>query len=324
VRAGEPAEVRRVHEVIVRAAACGLAVSFLGVTVWGGIGGFPGLAGLNLRILPQVPWAIAPMTLFLVVYLRYLNGAGCPRSTSAARRANLRANPLPGDLWPMSLFAGVIGLAALVPLSAIMGRLFTLPPDSQQIAVPAAMPPITTFLLLMMSSAVAGVVEESGFRGYLQGPIERRYGFAVALAVSGTLFGLAHFSHHAAATLQMLPFYLAVSAIYGGLAYATNSILPGIVLHAGGDLWSMTRQWMTGRPDWQLSPTPAPGLIWETGIDAAFVTSVVAFLLLAAIATWAIAGVAREARRASAATRTISSTRPAAVSSPAASDLPSV
>jgi membrane protease YdiL (CAAX protease family) len=324
VRAGEPAEVRRVDEVIVRAAACGLAVSFLGVTVWGGIGGFPGLAGLNLRILPQVPWAIVPMTLFLVVYLRYLNGAGWPRSTSAARRANLRANPLSGDLWPMSLFAGFIGLAALVPLSTVMGRLFAMPADSQHIEIPAAMPPVTVFLLVVMSSIVAGVVEESGFRGYLQGPIERRYGFAVAFAVSGTLFGLAHFTHHVALTLQMLPFYLAVSAIYGGLTYATNSILPGMVLHAGGDVWGLTRQWMTGQPPWQLSPTPAPVLIWETGIDAAFVTSVVAFLLLAAIATWAIAGVAREARRASAATRTISSTRPAAVSSPAASDLPSV
>jgi len=294
--AREPAALRRVNEVIFRVAALGLAASFVGVTIWGGIGGFSGLAGLNLRLMPQVPWAIAPMTLFLFVYLRYLNGAGWPRSTSDARRISLRANPLSADLWAMSLFAGLIGLAALVPLSTVMGRLFAMPADSQQIEIPAAMPPITVFLLVVMSSIVAGVVEESGFRGYMQGPIERRYGVAVALLVSGTAFGLAHFTHHAALTLQMLPFYLAVSAIYGGLAYATNSILPGMVLHAGGDVWSPTRQWMTGQPYWQLSFVAAPPLVWQTGVDAAFVTSVVAFLLLAAITAWAIAGVARAAR----------------------------
>ena len=296
MRTRELAALRRGDEVIVRTVAIGLAVSFVGVTVWGGIGGFPGLAGFNLRLMPQVPWAIVPMAMFLFFYLRYLNGAGWPRSTSDARRISLRANSLSADLWPMSLFAGFIGLAALVPLSTVMGRLFAMPADSQQIDIPAAMPPVTTFLLVVMSSIVAGVVEESGFRGYMQGAIERRYGFAVALLVSGTAFGLAHFTHHAALTLQMLPFYLAVSAIYGGLAYATNSILPGMVLHAGGDVWSLTRQWMTGQPYWQLSSVAAPSLVWQTGIDAGFVTSVVAFLLLGAIAAWAIAGVARAAR----------------------------
>ena len=176
------------------------------------------------------------------------------------------------------------------------------------------MPPVTVFLLLVMSSVVAGLIEESGFRGYMQGPIERRHGFGTALLVSGTVFGLAHFTHHPAATLEMLPFYLAVSALYGGVAYATDSIVPGMVLHAGGDLWSMTRQWMTGRPEWQLAPTPAPALVWQTGIDAAFVTSVVAFLLLGAMATWAIVGV----RRASAAATATSSTHPAAASFPGA------
>jgi membrane protease YdiL (CAAX protease family) len=318
MRAGGAAALRRVDELvaIVRAIAAGFVVSGIGVTLWGGIGAFPGLAGVNLRFLPQVPWAIVPMTLFLVGYIRYLNGAGWPRSTAAARRRNLRLNAVAADVWPMALLAGFIGLAALVPLSAILGRLFALPADAQQTSIPVAMPPLTVFLLFVMSSIVAGVIEESGFRGYMQGTIERRHGFAVALLVSGTVFGLAHFTHHPAQTLEILPFYLAVSAIYGGLAYATNSILPGMVLHAGGDLWSMTRQWMTQRPYWQLasSSAPAPALVWNTGIDAAFVTSVVSFLLLSAIATWAIVGV----RRASVAATPTSSTHPAAASFPGA------
>jgi membrane protease YdiL (CAAX protease family) len=237
------------------------------------------------------------MCLFLFAYVRYLNGAGWPRSTSPARRLCFRANALSADVWTMSLFAGFIGLAALVPLTAIMGRLFVLPPDSQHADIPAAMPPLTIFLLLVMSSTVAGVVEESAFRGYIQGSIERHAGGAAGILIAGTIFGLAHFTHHPSLTLQMLPFYLGVSAIYGGLAFATNSILPGIALHAGGDLFAMTRQWMTGRPDWQLAPAaPQHTLIWETGIDAAFVTSVMAFLVLGAATAWAIAAVAHAAR----------------------------
>ena len=33
-----------------------------------------------------------------------------------------------------------------------------------------------------------------------------------------------------------MPYYLAVAAVYGALAYFTNSILPSLVLHAGGNV----------------------------------------------------------------------------------------
>jgi hypothetical protein len=46
-----------------------------------------------------------------------------------------------------------------------------------------------------------------------------------------------------------------------------------------------------GRPEWQLSAS-APPLIWDTGVDAAFVRSVIVFVALAAAATWAYRGLA--------------------------------
>jgi hypothetical protein len=39
-----------------------------------------------------------------------------------------------------------------------------------------------------------------------------------------------------------------------------DSILPAVALHAGGNVWSLTRLWATGRPEWQLSATPSSGL----------------------------------------------------------------
>jgi hypothetical protein len=71
------------------------------------------------------------------------------------------------------------------------------------------------------------------------------------------------------------------------------SILPGLVLHAGGDVFSLTRLWLTGLPEWQLS-TP-PRLVWETGMDAAFIAYVIAFVVLSAGAFWAYRERARAA-----------------------------
>jgi membrane protease YdiL (CAAX protease family) len=157
------------------------------------------------------------------------------------------------------------------------------------------MPFGTLFVLLTMASIVAGVVEEASFRGYMQGPIERKYGPVLAILASGTVFGLAHFTHHPASLFAMLPYYVAVSAVYGGLAYATNSILPGLVLHAGGDVFSLTRLWMTGQPEWQVS-SATPHLVWESGVDAAFVGSTIAFVLFAGGAVWAYSTLVAVAR----------------------------
>src|SRR5206468_993140 len=84
---------------------------------------------------------------------------------------------------------------------------------------------------------VAGVAEEAGFRGYMQGPMERRYGPVAAILITGMVFGFAHFTH-AEVTIAWLPFYVSVAAVYGALAYFTNSIFPSLVLHAGGNLLS--------------------------------------------------------------------------------------
>ena len=40
-----------------------------------------------------------------------------------------------------------------------------------------------------------GVSEEAGFRGYMQGPLMRRYGPVVAVLVVSVVFWVAHFNH---------------------------------------------------------------------------------------------------------------------------------
>ena len=194
---------------IVFAVFAGMGVLLAGNLPWVAL-----LAPLNLRLLPVVPWAIVPMAIYLMLYWRYIGGRiGSPESADT-RRADLRANPLPPDVWIMAIFTGLVGFAALLALVAVMARLVTLP-ESAPIVAPTGVPRLTVFLLLVMSSIVAGVTEEAGFRGYMQGRIERRYGLAMGILVNGVMFGLLHFPNHPAAVMSMLPYYIAVAAVYG-------------------------------------------------------------------------------------------------------------
>ena len=241
----------------------GVAVLFAGNLVWGLL-----LAPLNLKVLTIVPWAAVPMAAYLWLYWQYIGGRLGPAATAERRRESLRANPLTREVWALAIVSGLTGFGALLVLTAVMARLMPMP-ASAPIVFPAAMPQATAAVLLTMASVVAGVTEEAAFRGYMQGPLEQRYGLATAIAVNGAAFGLLHFPNHPEAVVQMLPYYIAVAAVYGGLTWATNSILPAVALHVGGDIWSLGRLWITGRPEWQRTENPPP-LVWVSGPDASF------------------------------------------------------
>ena len=96
-----------------------------------------------------------------------------------------------------SLGAGVGGGTARPRQRAapqgVMSRLVALP--QQQDLDVSQYPAVTVLMWVVMSAVVVGVVEETSFRGYLQRPIERQHGPVIAILVTGSLFGFAHFAH---------------------------------------------------------------------------------------------------------------------------------
>ena len=268
---------------ILTASLTGVAVLLAGNLPWAALGAW------NLRIGTAGHWAFLPLVVFLGAFWRFIRGGGRAPADAARRRANLRANRLPAGMWAPSLAAGTLGFSALLALLALAARLVRLP-SSAPITTPPDMPLMTAFLLLAMQSIVAGVTEEAAFRGYMQSPIERVYGVAVAILVNGTLFGLLHFSSHPRDVLLMLPYYISVAAVYGGLTWAANSILPALVLHSAGDVVVLTRWWATGQPEWQLAAAPPP-LVWEHGVDASFVLTATSCVVLALLTARAYQGV---------------------------------
>src|SRR5262245_7201669 len=271
--------------VVVRALLAGSVVAAVGTVPWAL------LVSQNVKHWPTVPWAVPPTLVYLWLFWRYVQGGGWPGSTSDARRTSCRANPLSEEVWGAALFAGVIGLVALMLFLTVVNRMVRLP--SQPTDDLKQVPVLTMALCLLTSAAVAGIVEESAFRGYMQGPIERRHGPVAAILVTGCLFGFAHFTHPEV-TLILIPYYLAVAAIYGTLAYLTNSILPSLVLHAAGNVLSAMGSFLGGRAEWQAPSSPTP-LIWESGADGSFWISCAASLLVSAAAVRAYASLARVA-----------------------------
>jgi membrane protease YdiL (CAAX protease family) len=250
--------------VAVRAVIAAFLVLLAGNLPWGV------LVTANARFNPSVPWAALVMACYLWFCWRWLEGPG--------RRGHLRANPLRGRVWGWSLLAGASSLLALVELLSVLGRLVSEPP--QQIAQHTPYPFLFALSALVMSGVVSGVFEESGFRGYLQAPLERRYGPAIAIAVTSLFFALMHITHGLALLAFLLPYYLAVSVVYGILAWRTGSILPGLALHSMGDAVSNVVAWRRG-------PLVARPLVWQTGPDLHFEMTLLAAIILALVAAWA-------------------------------------
>lgn len=279
--------------VVVRAGLIGIAAGAAGTLPWAA------LVAANIKYQSALPWAVPVMAIYLWLYWRYLvRGSGWPRSTAELRRVNARANAVPDDAWGPALLAGLLGLGCVLLLQGILSRLVALP---QQRELDVSLYPVGTVLMwVVMSSIVAGVVEETSFRGYLQRPIERRHGPVIAILITGSLFGFVHFTHSEVGVV-LLPFYMSAAAVYGALAYFTDSTLPGMVLHAGGNMFSAFDLFTRGRSEWQLSAVAKP-LIWETGPDAAFWGNLVALVIVAALTVWAYSALARVTRGVSRAT----------------------
>jgi membrane protease YdiL (CAAX protease family) len=266
--------------VIVQSALTGMAMASLGVIPWSL------LASLNLHYGKEVPWAILPAAAFLWIYWRFSRGAWWPR-TGAERLRRLSRTGLPHEeAWGV-LIPGVIGLLAILLFQGFFARLMHLPQQSTKEF--EGLSSLTIAGLVIMSALVAGIVEEISFRGFMQGPIERRHGPVIAILITGIVFGLAHYTHEEM-TLALMPFYMLVAINYGVMAWLTNSVVPGIILHAGGNIFNAMLLLGSRRSEWRMTEEEKP-LIWETGADSSFWISLIGFIIITAISTLAFRGV---------------------------------
>ena len=191
---------------------------------------------LNVRTSPAIPWMVIVTAVWLWFFWWYVNGNGWPRSTAEARQRDLRAASLSTLAWTWALIAGAIGIVGTVAMAFATTRLAHLPREAFAAPVDfSKYPPLTIVCAMACISATAGLVEETGFRGFLISPIERRHGWTIAILISGIMFFVDHHFSHAYATFVFLPFFMAISAVHGLLVKYSGSIRPSMLLHAAAD-----------------------------------------------------------------------------------------
>jgi len=224
--------------VLLRAILTGFVVLLAGNLPW------TILLVLNTKILPVLPWSSIVMIIYLWLLYKYLNGKWKPAGTSLIRKEYLRAKHLKPKILTWSLVTLLLAQLSLSFFSKLYIQLLS-------IKIQSPLPDLSQFNTLFitcsifMISIVAGVVEEAAFRGYMQVPLEKKFGIAAAVIIVGFMFGLAHFTH-AGMSLSMVPIFIASSVIYGLMAYTTESIIPGIILHSFGDALQLMLLWQTG------------------------------------------------------------------------------
>ena len=239
--------------VLIRALVVGLLVSTIGSLGW------PLIAAL----LPA-PWSLVVMGGLLWLYWKFFSGSWWPRSTAQARRKCFRAVRLPASVWRWSLLAALLFVVVVQSAFVVTFRLIEYPAArfTEEYAFDA-LPLGLAWVAILMSSSVAGICEETGFRGYMQVPLEKRYGTGAAIGITSLMFVLVHLEQAWAGPLLFHIF--AISALLGVLAYASGSLIPSMIGHAVMDVFNFSYWWSDVAGRWDMRT------ILETGIDLHFI-----------------------------------------------------
>lgn len=246
-----------------RAIISGLAIGLIGANVW---------PVLLIAFGPVVASIAEPV--FLVVYLGWASGGGPPARTAEARRRAFRAPALSAAGWLWGLIAAVAFAASVHAAIVILFRLTPFPVAQFRqgydlLYVPGA---ALRWIVVVISALSAGVCEETGFRGYMQQPLEVRFSPRWAILTSAVFFTVLHLNKGWAG-LGMVPIVLGAGLLLGTLAWASGSLIPCMIGHTIMDI-GLFAYWWTG-----IAGTFTARPIGETGLDAGFFIAVVFFVL---------------------------------------------
>jgi membrane protease YdiL (CAAX protease family) len=253
--------------VLVRAIVSGAFVEAVGVGAW----------VLSLAVIPS-PWSVIVMGGILWLYWKYFSGSWWPSSTAEARSKNSRAVKLSPAVWKWGLAGTLLFVVVFQSATVLTFRLNDFPAEAAADYGFGGLPVWEAWITIIMASLVAGICEETGFRGYMQVPLEDRYGPAAGITIVSILFTVFHLGQAWAGPVLFQIF--AISMLFGILAYTTGSLIPSIIGHTIMDTFNFAFWWtdIGGHIEFQT--------IAVTGIDPLFITAVLIFVASLALFFW--------------------------------------
>jgi len=248
--------------LVLRSILSGFGVGSLGIGIW----------ALVVAIIP-VPWSVVPMGAILILYWMYFSGRWKPSNTQAFRRFCMRQIKLKRSVWIWGLVAAffifILWHAGLI----LTFRIYEFQPEIFKTASFANdFPAWLAWPTILMASLVAGICEEIGYRGYMQAPLDRKYGPVASISITSLVFVVIHL-HQAWASGAVLVQLFVISFMIGVLAYSTKSLLPGIIAHVTLDIINFSYWWSDVIGTFERKP------ISMTGVDTHFIITVVVVLL---------------------------------------------
>lgn len=178
--------------------------------------------GLEAAFFFSPPLAVAWMAVVLGLFLRVY---AIPARWNRRGRVRSRVRS-PGRAWPwIALTAPAMALLPLALWTVLLSLGMAQEVDYGERLEAWLKRPGGEAAFLVLAVAVAPLLEEFGFRGWIQRPVERKLGAQAAIAGTALLFAIAHFQ------ADYLPVRLAGGLVLGHAVYATRSVWTGVALH---------------------------------------------------------------------------------------------
>jgi membrane protease YdiL (CAAX protease family) len=249
--------------VSIRALISGLAIALVAANVWP-------LLLLSLG----VPLAAVVEVIFLVLYLWWTTGGGPPRSTQGVRGEISRSGGLLSRQWFWGITAAVFFAVTIHSAIVLLFRFVPFPTAAFRSGYDFSFIPSLRlrWVAVVISAMSAGICEETGFRGYMQWPIEQQKGVFVAVLVSSFFFTVVHLTK-GWAMIGMIPIVFGAGVLLGVLAWAAGSLVPCMIGHVLMDIGLFAYWWTGIAGDFAARP------ISETGVDQLFFFACAVFVV---------------------------------------------
>jgi membrane protease YdiL (CAAX protease family) len=249
--------------VSIRAILAGILIALVAANVW---------PLLLLKL--GVPLATTVEAIFLALYVWWAAGGGPPRAARAARAEAFRRGRLSPRQWLWGVIAAVFFAATIHASIVVLFRLVPFPMAAFRRGYDSRFIPSLPlkWLAIVVSAISAGICEETGFRGYMQRPIERRHGALVAISISSFFFMAFHLTKDWA-TAGMVPIIFGAGVLLGLLAWSSGSLIPAMIGHVLMDIGLFAFWWTGVAGDFTARP------ISETGLDRQFFIACGAFAI---------------------------------------------
>ena len=234
------------------------------------------IGGLILwaAVISLIPgfWSAIVMIFVLWAYLKYFSGSWAPASTKAFRKKMFRDIRLSKTSWVNGILSTLLFVLIVQSALVVTFRIIPFPEEAfkagfrfESLALWQA------WLFIVVAAAVAGITEEVGFRGYMQTQLEESQGVKMGIIITSIFFMLLHLNQ-AWAPFVLIHLFI-VGALFGTMAYATNSLIIPIIAHVLVDTINFSYWWsdVAGKFHWKT--------ISVTGVDTHFMLWVI-FLIL--------------------------------------------